>query len=168
MFLAEFTVVLRPELVILDEARFELEKGPKLGFFPAPGTSRIACVHPQRLPEVLRNIKYRSSERATMVEGRKRNYLKDYRVHSIGITVYVLREKPAPKGNMAGPNCSTKWAAIHGLGKRYSRLPFTHPCVFGALRLFLPERCELWVRTPHNFVVRELLGLIFIPLLEDS
>ena len=39
MFLVEFTVVFRPELVVLDEAMFEFEEWPKLGFFRAPGTS---------------------------------------------------------------------------------------------------------------------------------
>ena len=69
MFLVEFTVIFRPELVVLDEATFEFEERPKLGFFRAPGTSRIARVHPQRLPEVLRV--YNPSERTTWAEGRK-------------------------------------------------------------------------------------------------
>ena len=39
MFLVEFAVIFRPELVVLDETRFEFEEGPELGFCLAPGTS---------------------------------------------------------------------------------------------------------------------------------
>ena len=39
MFLVEFAVIFRPELVVLDETRFEFEERPKLGFCLAPGTS---------------------------------------------------------------------------------------------------------------------------------
>jgi hypothetical protein len=35
MFLVEFTVVFRPELVVLDETTFEFEERPELGFFLA-------------------------------------------------------------------------------------------------------------------------------------
>jgi len=96
----------------------------------------------------------------------RESYLNDCRLYPIDITVYVLWQEPTPKGNKAGPNCSTKWAAIHGLREGYPRLHFTHPRVFGALRLSLSKRCNFWVRTPHKFVVRKLLSLFIIPRLE--
>jgi hypothetical protein len=39
VFLVEFAMVFRPQLVVLDETTFEFEEGPELGFCLAPGTS---------------------------------------------------------------------------------------------------------------------------------
>jgi len=39
MFLLEFSVVFRPQLVLLDETTFEFEERPELGFCLAPAVS---------------------------------------------------------------------------------------------------------------------------------